>query len=358
MDIVQLLAFFIGALIVLITLLSAVQTFVLPRAARNLISKTVFVSSRRIFIFIANRARTYETRDSIMALYAPITLLSLPIVWVALVMIGYTGMFWSVGVQPLEQAFAMSGSSLLTLGFIPPVDMATTLLAFSEAILGLALIALLIAYLPVMYAAFSKRETAVSMLEVRAGSPPSAIEMFKRFHRLKRLDRLTDLWIDWENWFAEVDESHTSLAALVFFRSPQPHQSWITAAGTILDAAALAVSTIDIPRDPEADLCIRAGYLALRHIADFFDIPYNAEPSPDTAISITREEFDEACDQLAESGVPLLADRDQAWRNFSGWRVNYDTVLIAIAKLVVAPYAVWISDREIVPWHNKKIRRT
>ena len=89
------------------------------------------------------------------------------------------------------------------------------------------------------------------------------------------------------------------------------------------------------------------GYLSLRRIAHFFGIPYDADPEPDSPISIARDEFDEVCQKLEEVGVPLKADRDQAWRDFSGWRVNYDEVLVNLAGLTMAPYAEWSSDRSI-----------
>jgi hypothetical protein len=263
------------------------------------------------------------------------------------VLVGYMGMFWAIGVRPWQAAFVVSGSSLLTLGFAPVNNVPQTILAFSEATLGLILVALLIAYLPTMYSAFSRREAAVAMLEVRAGSPPSAVEMILRFSRIHGLNRLAEQWVIWETWFTEIEESHTSLAALVFFRSPQPDRSWITAAGAVLDAAALTASTLDLPRDPQAELCIRAGYLALRRIADFFDIPYPPAPQPDDPISISREEFEAAYEQLAQQDVPLKPDRDRAWRDFAGWRVNYDTVLLALAGLTMAPYAPWSSDRSL-----------
>jgi hypothetical protein len=197
-----------------------------------------------------------------------------------------------------------------------------------------------------MYSAFSRREIAVNLLGVRAGTPPSAVEMLMRFHRLERMDLLHASWETWEAWFADLEESHTSLAALVFFRSPQPDQSWITAAGAVLDAASLASSILDAPPDPQAALCIRAGFLALRRIADFFDVPYNPNPHyPDDPISVTREEFDVAYDQMAGQGVPLKPDRDEAWKNFAGWRVNYDAVLIALCELTMAPEAPWSADR-------------
>lgn len=139
-------------------------------------------------------------------------------------------------------------------------------------------------------------------------------------------------------------------AALNFFRSPQPDQSWIVAAGTVLDAAALTLAAVDVLRQAHAAICIRAGYVALRRIADFFGIFYDPDPKADDPISIRREEFDDACDRLAEAGVPLRDDRDQAWRDYAGWRVNYDTVLLAVADLIMAPCAPWTSDRS-APGH-------
>jgi hypothetical protein len=349
MLLVRILVFLFGVGIVIATVLSAIRTFVLPRSVTVKLSRFVFVVSRFCFDLWTRRATTYEERDRAMALYAPITLLILPAVWLIIVLIGYMGMFWALGVDSWRNAFAVSGSSLLTLGFARVESLAATILSFSEAAIGLILVALLISYLPTMYSAFSRRELAVTMLEVRAGSPPSAIELFARYQRLNRLDLLHDLWVTWEAWFADIEETHTSLSALTFFRSPQPDHSWMTAAGAILDAAALAASTLDLPRDVQADLCIRAGYLSLQRIAGFFRIAYNSKPSPDDPISISREEFDEACQQLARAGVPLKPDRDQAWRDFRGWRVNYDRPLLALARITMAPYAPWSSDRSLAP---------
>src|SRR5207253_1677806 len=126
-------------------------------------------------------------------------------------------------------------------------------------------------------------------------------------------------------------------------------------AGAVLDAAALTSAMVDLPRDTQADLCIRAGYLALRRIADFFSIRHNPSPAPSDPIAVSREEFDTACEQLARAGVPLKLDRDRAWRDFVGWRVNYDTVLLALAALTMAPYAPWSSDRSLSGLRRSKI---
>lgn len=345
---VRLLAFTAGFALAAGTFISAVRTFVLPRSAPDQLTRIVFLLVRRCFDVLNKHSRSFADRDRVMALYAPMALLTMPPVWLACVLCGYMGMYWAVGAHGWLAAFRLSGSSLLTLGFAPIETLAETLLAYSEATLGLILVALLIAYLPTIYGAFQKRETAVTLLEVRAGSPPSAVELFLRFQRLNRMDTLHELWVSWEVWFAEIEESHTSLPALAFFRSPQPEHSWVTAAGAVLDAAALAVSTLDIPHDVQADLCIRAGYLALHRILDFFDVPHNHGAHTAGPISVTRIEFDEACQKLAAAGVPLKPNRDQAWKDFVGWRVNYDIVLLALCGLTMAPSAPWSADRSLV----------
>jgi len=113
----------------------------------------------------------------------------------------------------------------------------------------------------------------------------------------------------------------------------------------VLDGAALLLSVVEIDDEPRAALCLRSGFLALRNVADFYDITYDADPKPDDPISITRAEFDSALARLAEGEVPLKADVEQAWRDFAGWRVNYDTVLLALAALTAAPSAPWTTDR-------------
>jgi hypothetical protein len=169
--------------------------------------------------------------------------------------------------------------------------------------------------------------------------------MIRRHHALERLEALDQMWDGWEAWFADVEETHTSQPSLVFFRSPTHDRSWIISAGVVLDAASLRASTLDLPRNQQAELCIRAGYLCLRRIADFYGIAHDRDPRPDGPISIERSEFEAAYDELASDGVPVRPDREQCWRDFRGWRVNYDTVLLALAGLVAAPYAPWSSDR-------------
>lgn len=339
----RILIFILGLGLVALTVLSAVKTFVLPRATNDPLTKFVFVNIRRVFNLLLRRARNYAQVDRLMAFYAPVSLFMLLPTWLFLVDIGFTAMIWAVEGGSLYDAYLVSGSSLLTLGFASSDNLPTTIIGFAEATIGLMLVALLIAYLPSMYSAFSRRESTVSMLEVRAGSPPFAVEMIARYQRIHGLNRLSQQWETWEAWFTDIEESHTSLAALVFFRSPKPEHSWVTAAGTVLDAAALVRSSVEMPPDPRADLCIRAGYLALRHIADYFGYEYNPDPHyPNQSISVTREEYDRGMEIMASAGVRLREDREQAWRDFAGWRVNYDQVLLELARLTLAPDAPWL----------------
>ena len=344
---VQILVFVLGALIVAWTLNSAIRSFVLPRSENVFLTRVVFQGLFRIFLLRLRWANTYAKRDRIMSLFSPFGLLLLPVVWLACIMLGYMFMFWAVGVQPWYEAFWLSGSSLLTLGFAPVNNLAQMVLAFSEATIGLGMVALLIAYLPTMYTAFTEREAAVSKLEIYASTPPSAVEMITRMHRIRGVEYLNEFWPAWETWFVDLEQTHTSLSPLIFFRSPHTGQSWVVTAGTILDAAALTASTLDVPQNPHANLCIRAGYLTLRSIVDFFGLPYNPSPKPDDPISITRAEFDDVCARLESAGVPLKPNRDQAWHDFSGWRVNYDTPLRILAGLTMAPEAPWSGDRPL-----------
>ncbi|HZR12462.1 MAG TPA: hypothetical protein VFC33_04355 [Acidimicrobiia bacterium] len=338
----------VGALLVVVVLDSAVRTFVLPRGVVVPYTSAVFIGIRRVFNVLARQSKTYEARDHVMAMYAPTALLVLPATWLVLVLGGFMLVFHGLGVTRWREAFSESGSSLFTLGFVHPRDLPTTALAFCEAALGLFLLALLISYLPTIYAAFSRREILVAHLTARAGAPPSAVDLIIRAHRIERLYDLDDLWVSWQLWFGELEETHTSLASLTFFRSPKPDRSWVTASGVVLDAAALVNSTIEGPWQPMAALCVRSGFTALRSIADFFGIEYDPDPAPSDPISIARDEFDDVCRQLAAVGVPLKDDRDQAWRDFAGWRVNYDRVLLSLAGLTMAPYAMWSSDRSIL----------
>ena len=339
-----------GLALALFTGLSAVKTVVLPRASSQRVTRAWFLLVRRVFEMIAHPRRSFAERDRILALYAPVALVLLPALWVSLVVVSFMGIHWGLDGGSMRTAFLVSGSSLLTLGTVFHADLPSATLSFIESTIGLGLVALLISYLPSIYSAFGRREALVGMLESRAGIPPSPYELLVRYSRIGALAELdADLFGKWEGWFIEVEESHTSFPSLAFFRSPQPERSWITAAGCVLDTASLFLSIVDRRAiggtSGHAALCLRTGFLSLRRVAQTFRIPFDSDPSPTDPITVTRREFDLMCFELQAGDVPLVTDRERAWRDFQGWRVNYDSVLVALAKLTYAPEGRWSSDR-------------
>ncbi|MCL4246861.1 MAG: hypothetical protein KJ065_01785 [Anaerolineae bacterium] len=352
----RLLAFLLGIVIVANTIISAVETFVVPRGLNAWMSRMFYRLAFAYFRWRARKVSTFEERDAVLVYFAPTALLGLVVFFLVTAAIGFSLIYWSIEPQTLIDAVRLSGSSLLTLGFATSSNPLTLVFEFAEATIGLTLIAVVIAYLPTIYGAFSRREVSVAMLEVRAGAPPAAWELIARYHRSRGLEALSEIWIEWERWFSELEETHTSLAALIFFRSPKAGRSWITAAGVILDAAALVDSTLAIPQDVRTRLCIRAGFVALRHICDFLGVRYNASPEPTDPISITREEFLAVYDDMAAQGIPLKPDREQAWHDYAGWRVNYDMLVLVLSSLTMAPYAPWVSDRSLPRRRNRLLR--
>jgi hypothetical protein len=360
----------VGALLALSMVGSAVRYTILPRGVPVRVSRYLDEGLRLMFRIWAGRSASFERRDRVMALFGPVYLLVLLMTWLAVIFGGFILMFLAVATNSVTRAVELSGSSMFTLGTTGGGSLGPDLITYAEAAMGLLMVTLLITYLPSIYAAFSRRERGVALMRVRAGRPPRPTTILIRYHRIEGGHmRLTELWNTWESWFVDVEESHLTFPVLAFFRSPEPSNSWIVAAGTLLDAASLWLAAVEHPLDPEAQLCVRAGYVALRQIAGFFHIPYDPDPAPGDPISIGREEFNEALTDMEQAGLKLLPDREKAWRDYAGWRVNYDTVLLNLARMVEAPPAPWVSDRSPLMqrqrwwvtasrrWSNRRPRR-
>jgi len=349
----------VGTVIVVWTILSITRMLILPRSDNVPMTRFVFKWVYRAFYWsYLNWVNTYQARDRLLSFWAPITLLILPMLWLFLIMVGHTFVYLAVSeTLNLREALVLSGSSLMTLGFKFTDEIPVIIIAFGEAAMGMMFIALLIGYLPTMYSAFSQRERAITRLEYYAGNPLSAIEMIRRLEFVGKLyseEQLADFWEEWEGWFAQLEESHTTLAPMNFFRSPKPGRSWLTASGTVLDCAALIASSVNVTMPRSAGVMIRSGFTALRAIADFFRMPYDPDPNPTDPISISRAEFDAAYDELLVMGIDLKPDRDQCWRDFTGWRVNYDAVIRRLAAVTYAPYCRWVSDHLLNPDGTEK----
>lgn len=222
---------------------------------------------------------------------------------------------------------------------------------------GVGLLALVIGYLPSLYAAFSRREALVTKLSMRTGLPPAGPVILRRlWHPAGPQNLLIETWQAWEDWFVDLSETHTSFPVLAFFRSPQTAKSWITAAGAVLDAAALALAAVDANWGPETEHCLHAGVVSLRHIADFHGIRY--QPGTDGAtVAVTQDDVAAACQQLTAAGVPVVSDSDAIYDRFRMRRAKYEDVLLAICALVYAPPAPWSSDKVVAPRSRPPIVR-
>lgn len=338
----------IGGTTVIATLWSAMLTVVVPRAERPRLSRGHFTIIRSAAWGMSRLTSDPIRKDRISARISPIALITLPFVWAVHIIIGFALIFRGVSSDSFREALILSGSSLTTLGFRSAEDLPTLLLAIFEALIGLGLIGLMISYLPSIYSAYTDREVAVARLEVRADRPPNPYTFLDRSHRIGWLEQMDLVWSEWETWFLRIEETHTTHEWLPFFRSAVYGRSWLTAAGTVLDSAAIITSAIDLDLQPRAVLCLRSGFTTLRSIAEIYDLPFDADPSPGDPISISKTRFFALLDDLGASGLPVKADRELAWRDFAGWRVNYDAPLNGLLLHLRVDHHDWFSDRGTV----------
>jgi hypothetical protein len=348
----------------LATFLSILRTVVLPRGVPARLARVTFLGVQAVLLLrlrFARRRKEYRTRDRVLALQGPLGVFSQLLVWSSLLLTCFAALFWSLtegGGQghSVAHAFELAGSSMLTLGTEAPHGLATQLLGFAAAGVGLTLLALVITYLPSLYGAFSQREALISKLVVRAGAPPTGARLLVRTWELGRFDELEEVWESWEDWFVELGESHTTFPLLGFFRSSHPNNHWVLATEAVLDGASLILTTCDVPRQSRSELCVEAGVQELSVIADFLTIT-QTPPTDEPEIRLARSTFDAGCDEMAEQGVPLRDDRDQAWKDFRRARARYEPLLTMLGRMTDAPRSDWSSWSEEIPLHRPPILR-
>ena len=347
MIVLQIIVFSLGFLIAMGTLYSATKQTVLPGRKKVLLSRTVFRTSFRLFRLVIVRIPSEQLRGTLSALNAPMSVMLLPLTWVILLLIGFTMMFWGVSEPSLGTALSLSGAAITTEGFLAPQGGAQTTVYIMGGVIGLGIVGLLITFLPTVYSIYSQREEVVTRVAFRFGSPPSGVKVLAQAYRLGLAQELDQFWRTWEDWFTDLAETHISNSEVIFYRSSQPGTSWITTAGAILDASALYSSTVDRGDVPWLNLCFQVGSRTLSDIATDVGIPPGSALAPGVSMHVTRAEYDAACEQLSSAGVRLKADREESWRAFVSMRSQYDSALIALAKLVYAPEAPWSSDRKL-----------
>jgi hypothetical protein len=333
-----------GIAILLLTASSVLGTLIVPRALAPRLTVLITRSVHHSFLLVTDRVADYRARDRIEALNGPALLISLLGAWVALVFLSFALLFWPF-VSSFGSALQVTGSSMFTLGFILPRGPAPVALAFLCAMSGLVIVALQIAYLPTLYAAFNRRETLVTMLEFLGGVPAWGPEVLMRQELIDNTERLGWLYERWTEWAADVSESHTTYPQLLYFRSPKPFRSWVVALLAVMDAAALHLSLSPITAPASARPLLRMGYVALREMAGTLGIAVDPDPDPADPIQLTRAEFDGAVERLVSVGWKLERDQDQAWKHFHGWRVNYEAAAYGLALHLDAPPALWSGPR-------------
>jgi hypothetical protein len=349
---IQVLGAVIGAAIVLVTAWSVLGTLVVPRRVRSNVTRLVFIVNRSIFHFVADRAGSYERQDRILAVQAPVQLIAQVVAWLALFELGFGLLMWPFnGNGGLGAAMEQAGSALCTLGYLVPRASGVAALDSLAALCGLGTVALQIGYLPTLYAAFNRREALITLLDSRAGVPSWGPELLSRTHYglgtgVSAVGELPELFEAWEAWSADVSESHTTYVPLVWFRSPRPLSSWITAQLAVLDAAALYLALLpDASGLIQARLCLRGGFTCLGNIARALRIPISEDADPSQGISLSYDEFVQAIERLRQVDFPIQRPIEDAWIDFSGWRVNYEAAAYALAWATDAPPALWSGPR-------------
>ena len=344
MTFVRVVVLLAGIVVLLGTANSVLTVLIVPRPATSLVVYPVLVV-RTAFRRVSQLTRTYPAKDRVLALSEPVALVVLLITWLAMTMVGFTLVNWAIAHGSFASAFTEAGSSVFTLGFTLSHAEGSKFVDFIAAGTGMVLVALQIAYLPTLYSAYNRRETLVTLLESRAGSPAWGPELLIRHQLVGSIDNLANLFAEWERWAADVAESHSTYPSLLYLRSPRALNSWIVSLIAVMDAAALTLAMDPVGAPIEARMCIRMGFTCLRDIAQGARMPFDPDPDPDQPIVLGRDKFDEAFERLAATGLPATRPRDEAWAHFRGWRVNYESVAYALAFRLDAPPAKWTGPR-------------
>jgi hypothetical protein len=340
----------VGGLLVLGTWTSVVSTLVVPRRSRGRIGRIVLDGTDTAYRLLTARVRSYHRRDRILATQVGVALLLQLAVWLVLLYVGFALLLQALDREGLPSALAQAGSSLLTLGYAGPSDAPLTIVDYLAAASGLVVVALQVGYLPTLYSAFNRREVEVTMLTGRAGTPAWGPEILARtrygFGEGDEGAVMDDFYLQWERWAADVSESHTNYPVLLRFRSPEGYASWLVGLLAVMDSAALwlALSPKRAPAT-EARLALRMGFTALRSIAGSLDLPVDHDPDPDGTLRLTYAEYLEGVARIASTSFPVERTPEQAWPDFRGWRVNYESIAYALAERLDAVPARWTGPR-------------
>lgn len=307
-----------GVAVVAYALQTAIRTFLLPQPGQSLLSRVVFWALRPVVLALDRLPSAAGRRHGWAHAYVPLCLVTVVFATMAVISVGYAAILYGLGAPTPKDAFLVSISSVSTLGFAPLGDgLAVPLVATIETMTSILVVAVLIGYLPGIYAAVQQRERGVAALEAHVGSPVSAGSILGQFAHPDGERDLDAFWKEWSEWFSALGHSHDSMAELLFVRSPRPGRSWVTTAGAVLAAAALTASAATGSPGRRAGRCFDAGRDAICQIAgNAGHLPGLPDVRWAPATAVSRIEFDAAWSALSAAGLDMAADQDGAWLAF------------------------------------------
>jgi hypothetical protein len=337
-----------GIVLILAIVWDAFEALVLPRTASRRFrpARLFFRVAWPSWTALACVFRRGRPRENFLAIFGPLSFLVLTACWAVALMVGFAMTQWGLGsrLTVLQGTagfwadFYMSGTTLFTLGIgdVTPNGAAARVLTVVEAGVGFGFLALVIGYLPVLYQGFSRREVNISLLDARAGSPPSAGELLVR--HVGDMAGLETLLRDWERWAAELLESHLSYPVLLYFRSQHEHQSWLGALTAVLDASALVMVGVESGPARQAQLTFAMARHAVVDLAQAAGIA----PQPPDPDRLPPEDFQSLRSHLALHGV-ILKEGAMAETTLAALRALYEPYVARLAARLRLNLPPWRS---------------
>lgn len=345
------LALIAGIVCVLGVLLDAFETIILPRRAvgRFRLTRLFYVLTWRPWTVVAGLFKENRKRETFYSYYGPLSLILLLVIWAGMMVLGFALVFYSLGspfndgVQHngLRSDLYVSGTTIFTLGLgdVTPRSPWSRELIIFEAGTGLGFLAVVMGYFPVLYSAFSRREVTISLLDARAGSPPTAAELMRRHSFEGAQSALSLLLMEWERWSAELLESHISYPLLCYFRSQHTNQSWISALTSVLDTSALLIAGVRGHEARQAQLTFAMARHALVDLSQIFSLT----PLPSATDRLPRERYEQLYGLLCQSGVSVCRD-DRSYERLREMRSLYEGYAETLSAYLRMPLPPWIAE--------------
>jgi hypothetical protein len=300
---------------IFVALLDGFQTMVLPRRVSWTYrpARLFYRSTWAVWRALARCLPPGKRRNSFLSYFGPLSLLALFASWVAWLIIGFGLLHWALGMGlttsdgqtdlPTYLYLYLSGETFFTLGYgdVTAAGPLGRFLTVVEAGLGFGFMALIIGYLPVLYQAFSRREVTISMLDARAGSPPSAAQVLLRLAQARNVAAVHPFLAEWERWSAELLESHLSFPVLSFYRSQHDNQSWLAALTAILDTCAVLIAGVEDTDPYQAQLT----FAIARHTAVDLALVFHTPPRPPAPDRLPAGQLQRLRDVLRGAGLSL-----------------------------------------------------